>query len=176
MAASPSKIHLEIVTPDGVQLRAEVDELVAPSVQGEFGILPGHRPLLAGLRTGIVRYRSGQESHTCAIGPGFAKVDEQGVNLLTDRFIQKADVDPVVARKDLKEAEERLAELSPASPATELADAIKAARWAAICLELYGDPPPATIVVAHEIRLLAHEDYASLDTGEESDSAAAPAH
>ncbi len=53
------KIQLEIVTPRGRALTASVDEVTAPSVNGEFGVLPGHLPLLAALRTGIVSYRQG---------------------------------------------------------------------------------------------------------------------
>jgi F-type H+-transporting ATPase subunit epsilon len=47
-------ILLEIVTPTGVALRKQVTDVTAPSVAGEFGVLPGHLPLLAALRTGLV--------------------------------------------------------------------------------------------------------------------------
>ena len=53
---------LEIVTPRGRALAASVDEVTAPSVNGEFGVLPGHLPLLAALRTGMVTYRQGSET------------------------------------------------------------------------------------------------------------------
>jgi len=157
-----AKISLEIVTPVGVQLQVEVDEFTAPSVEGEFGVLPGHRPLLAGLRTGIVRYQAGGESHAIAVGPGFAKIENDTAQMLTDNFLKKEDVDPIVARRDLKESEEALAALPAAANDEQQASAIKAARWAAIRLELYGDPPPATVIIAHETRLLGHEDYSAL--------------
>ena len=67
------KIQLEIVTPRGRALSAMVDEVTAPSVAGEFGVLPGHLPLLAALRTGIVTYRQGAETKRCAVGGGFAE-------------------------------------------------------------------------------------------------------
>lgn len=164
------KIFLEIVTPEGVQLSTEVDEFTAPSVEGEFGVLPGHRPLLAGLRTGIVRYVQGGESHSVAVGPGFAKVIDDKANLLTDRFEKKADVDAVIARKDLKEAEDKLASLGSDASDDEKARAIRDARWAAVRLELYGDPPPATIILAHETKLLGHEDYTQAAVAHESDA------
>ncbi len=159
-----STIHLEIVTPDGVQLEATVEELTAPSVKGEFGILPEHRPLLAALRTGIVTYRTGGETTSVAIGPGFAKVLDDKAVLLTDKFLAKADVDPIVARKDLKEADEALNALAgqpiDESAGGELPKLVADLRWAAVRLELYGDPPPPTVVMAHEMRLMGHEDYA----------------
>jgi F-type H+-transporting ATPase subunit epsilon len=154
-----AKIALEIVTPEGVQFKDQVDEFTAPSVQGEFGVLPGHRPLLAGLRTGIVRYVKGGESHAVAVGPGFAKIEGDSANLMTSHFVAKGDIDPIVARKELKEAEEKLSAMSDATEETLHMGAVAEARWAAVRLELYGDPPPATVVLAHEMRVLGHEDY-----------------
>lgn len=169
-------IELQIVTPDGVQLTETVDDLTAPSVDGEFGVLPGHRPLLAALRTGIVTYGREGKRVSVAVGPGFAKVADDRAVLLTDKFIRKEDVDAVVARKDLKEADEALSAFStaPADSAHEdraqedraqedreheFAELVARLRWAAARLELYGDPPPPTIVMGHEMKLLGHEDY-----------------
>ena len=45
--AKSGAIQLEVVTPTGMALSEEVDEVVAPSVQGQFGVLPGHLPLIA---------------------------------------------------------------------------------------------------------------------------------
>ena len=61
-------IHLEVVTPDGLKLAADVNEFTAPSVDGEFGVLPGHVPLLAALTTGIVTYQLNGEKHAVAVG------------------------------------------------------------------------------------------------------------
>jgi F-type H+-transporting ATPase subunit epsilon len=157
-------IQLEIVTPEGVRLQTDVEELTAPSVKGEFGILPEHRPLLAALRTGIVTYRTGGDTTSVAIGPGFAKVVDDKAVILTDKFITKPDVDPIVARKDLKEADEALNTVGDQpldeSASGSLPKLIADLRWAAVRLELYGDPPPPTVVMAHEMRLMGHEDYA----------------
>lgn len=164
-----SKIHLEIVTPEGVKFSADVDEFTAPSVQGEFGVLPSHRPLLAGLKTGIVTYKVDGETKAVAIGPGFAKVSDDVANIITDKFMAKSDVDAVVARKDLKDAEIALDALSHDASDEEKAQKIAASRWAAARLELYGDPPPATVVLAHEMRLLGGEDYSKAENeGEDS--------
>ncbi|MCH2108473.1 MAG: ATP synthase F1 subunit epsilon [Polyangiaceae bacterium] len=167
------KIQLRIITPEGPKLQKEVDEFTAPSVQGEFGVLPEHRPLLAGLKTGILRYTEGSHEESVAVGPGFVKIAEGQAEVLTDHFIAKEDVDAVVARKDLKEADEALNQLSSDATESERAVAIAAARWAATRLELYGDPPPATILLTHEMKLLAHEDYVETlkDIPESDDSA-----
>jgi F-type H+-transporting ATPase subunit epsilon len=153
------KIQLEIVTPTGRKLTASVDEVTAPSVQGEFGVLPGHLPLLAALRTGIVTYREGGETKRCAVGSGFAEAGPDKMVLLTDEYIERDKIDPVVVRKDLAEVEQQLQKLEavpivaadakggePAERESRAQRDVLIARenWLAAQLELYGDPPPAT--------------------------------
>ena len=167
-----AKIHLEIVTPEGVKFSADVDEFTAPSVEGQFGVLPSHRPLLAGLKTGIVTYRQDGETHSVAIGPGFAKVSDDQANIITDRFMRKDEVDAVVARKDLKEAQEAIDALPQDASESDKAEKIAASRWAAARLELYGDPPPPTVLLAHEMRLLGGEDYTEGESSPEDSTEA----
>jgi F-type H+-transporting ATPase subunit epsilon len=50
--ALPSHIDLEIVTPDKLLVREQVDEVEVPGSEGYFGVLPGHTPLLASLAVG----------------------------------------------------------------------------------------------------------------------------
>jgi F-type H+-transporting ATPase subunit epsilon len=152
-------IRLEIVTPRGRALLVEVDEVTAPSVEGEFGVLPGHLPLLAALRTGIVTYRKGSETKRCAVGRGFAEAGPDKLVILTDEYTERGPIDPVLVRKELAEVQGQLAKLEGvaiAAPDAEGADPaqtearsareglIARENWLAIMLELYGDPLPAT--------------------------------
>jgi len=152
-------LTLEIVTPDGVKLKEQVAEVTAPSVQGEFGVLPGHIPLLAALKTGIVSYKKDGETERVAVGPGFVEVQNDRVVLLTDRFIKKADVDPVRARLELKEVDEALDKFQGTHGSPEHAELVERELWAAAQLELYGDPPPPTILVFHEFRGGSSQPY-----------------
>jgi F-type H+-transporting ATPase subunit epsilon len=153
------KIQLEIVTPLGRALQASVDEVTAPSVDGEFGLLPGHLPLLAALKTGIVTYRQGTESMRVAVGPGFAEAGPDKLVILTEEYAERAQIDPVVVRRDLAEAQQELAKLenvpivsvearggAPAEIDARLQRQhwIDKENWLATQLDLYGDPPPAT--------------------------------
>src|SRR5688500_15117317 len=150
-----ANVDLQIVTPEGVKLTASVSEFTAPSTEGEFGVLPSHRPLLAALKTGIVRFTEGNEKVAVAVGPGFAEVIDDRAVLLTQKFMRKEDVDPVIARRDLKNAEEALAKFTGTD--AEQRELISASLWAAARLELYGDPPPPTLYVAHELGHLGQE-------------------
>ena len=154
-------ITLEIVTPDGECLNERVSDFAAPSVDGEFGVLPGHRPLLAALSTGIVTYHQEGEERRAAVGSGFIEVFENRAVLLTERFVRKAEVDPVRVRLDLKEADEDLEKLQDDPEAPEYAQALARELWAAVQLELYGDPPPPTMRTFSELQMATKEDYVS---------------
>jgi F-type H+-transporting ATPase subunit epsilon len=146
------KIQLEIVTPRGRALDVSADEVTAPSVSGEFGVMPGHLPLLAALRTGIVTYRQGTETKKCAVGAGFAEAGPNKVSILTDEYIEREQIDPVIVRKELAEVQAEIAKADqkPIDTTDEEADEALALlvlkeNWLAAQLELYGDPPPATM-------------------------------
>lgn len=143
------KIELEIVTPKGLALRASVDEVTAPSVHGELGIMPGHLPVLVALKTGVITYRIGNDSKKCAVGEGFAEGGPAKLLVLTDDYIDKDGVDPVAVRKELGEVEAKLEKATQAADNDDVA-ATKALvvreNWLAAQLELIGDPPPPTMV------------------------------
>jgi F-type H+-transporting ATPase subunit epsilon len=169
-------ITLEIVTPDGVALSEQVEGLTAPSVEGEFGVYPGHRPLLAALRTGLVSYDKEGHEVRVAVGPGFVEVFEDKALLLTDRFITKDQVDAVQTRLDLKDADEDLARFSGEPGSPEHAELISKELWAATKLELYGDPPPPTMRVFNEFQIAAREDFVkAFHEGDAADAAPTPA-
>ena len=144
------KIDLEIVTPKGKALSVSVDEVTAPSVQGEFGVLPGHVPLVASLRTGIVTYRQGNESKRVVVGRGFAEAGQNKLVILAEEYAERQNIDPVIVRKDLAEVQAKLekvlasAEMTP-ELASERQELIEKENWLAAQLELHGDAPAATM-------------------------------
>jgi F-type H+-transporting ATPase subunit epsilon len=148
--AAPDKIDLEIVTPKGRALTATVDEVTAPSVQGEFGVLPGHLPVVAAIRTGIVTYRQGSESKRVVVGPGFAEAGQNKLLILAEDYAERPQVDPVLVRKELSEIQAKLEKLlalidPTADQESEKKQLIDRENWLAALLELHGDPPAATM-------------------------------
>lgn len=144
------KLHLEIVTPKGRALSVDVDEVTAPSVEGEFGVLPGHLPFVAALRTGLVTYRQGSDSKRVAVGPGFAEAGPTKVSILAEECAERDQIDPVLVRRELKEVQAKLDKVLAILEATaetehEKKSLIDRENWLAAQLELHGDPPPATM-------------------------------
>jgi F-type H+-transporting ATPase subunit epsilon len=160
-------ITLEIVTPEGQKLKAEVDEFTARSTQGEFGVLPGHQPLAAALTTGLVTYKKDGATTSVAVGAGFVEVFHDKAVLLTDHYCEKHEVDPVRVRLELKKADEALDAWQGPMDAGEYIDLVADELWAAARLELYGDPPPPTIRTVHEFR--GAEGLTTPDSGSSSD-------
>ena len=108
--ALPSKLQLEIVTPDRSLVREEVDEVQVPGAEGYLGVLPGHTPLLATLKIGELWFRVGQETHFLAIAGGFVEVLPDRVAILAQIAERAQDIDPTRAEAARKRAEDRLAQ------------------------------------------------------------------
>jgi len=105
--ALPTKLTLNIVTPDQ-SLTYEVDEVTMPGQEGDFGVLPGHTPLFAGLRTGTMSYRQGTEKHYLAVSVGFAEVLPDQVTVLAQVAERAEDLDEARAQAGMARAEEML--------------------------------------------------------------------
>lgn len=106
-------LRVDVVTPHGVALGAEYDEAVLPGVLGELGILPGHLPLLAGLRPGVLRVRAAGKASSIAVGTGFVEVGAgDKVLVLVESCARPDEVRLDEARADLEGAEKRLREWS----------------------------------------------------------------
>ncbi len=146
-------ILLEIVTPTGVALRERVAEVTAPSVSGEFGVLPGHLPLLGALRTGLVSYKKDGNEARIAVHHGFVEVNNDVALLLTERFARKEDVDVVKVRLRLKEVDAELDHWQGELTDPARHKLIEEEQWLAAQLELIGDAPPPT--VREDTRFLA---------------------
>jgi len=105
-------ILLELVTPERMLVSEEVDEVIAPGYEGEFGVLPEHTPYLAILDIGILRYRTGAETRMIAVGGGFAEVGPDRVVVMADVAEKAEEIDVDRARRAHARAEASLKDLS----------------------------------------------------------------
>ncbi len=77
-------IHLKVVTPRRLLVEAEVEAVFLPTLEGEIGVLPGHRPLFVGIGRGKLRHRSAGEEESVAIRGGYAQVQPEKVVVVTE--------------------------------------------------------------------------------------------
>jgi F-type H+-transporting ATPase subunit epsilon len=170
---------LEIVTPTGVALRADAREVTAPGLGGEFGVLPGHLPMLVALRTGLVRFAGPEGDQEVAVAHGFCEVASGKVIVLAENFRRRDDVDVLSVRSRLKDVDAEIDGWTGELDDPKRRALIEEEQWLATQLELVGDPPPPTI--REDTRFLddpeeelAPEEAASAEeasTDDEADSA-----
>lgn len=110
--ALPSTIDLQIVTPDRMLVHEQVDEIQVPGVNGYFGVLPGHTPLLAALSVGELWYRKGQQKTYLSIAYGFAEVLPDRVSILAQLAERAEEIDVERAEAARRRASERLEQRS----------------------------------------------------------------
>jgi F-type H+-transporting ATPase subunit epsilon len=123
-------LTLEVATPDGLALEAQAEIVTAPSVAGEFGVLPDHLPMLAATRAGLLKFTVDGKDQVAAVGPGFVEAGPSRVLLLTDTFILPADVDKAAVEQDLAHAEQALKELGEAMDSHEAVELTRRVEWA----------------------------------------------
>ena len=105
----PGTFHVDIVTPEKVILREEAVSLRAPGVEGSFGLLVNHSPLLAELTAGELRLRkSTGEEIDLAVGGGFLQVYDNKVTVLADTAENLDEIDVERARRAREVARDAL--------------------------------------------------------------------
>jgi F-type H+-transporting ATPase subunit epsilon len=102
------KLTLEVVSPYGQAFKDEVDEVVAPGSEGEFGVLPGHIPFITTLKIGILIYKKNGTPGYIFVNSGYAEVYEDKVLVLADSAERAEDIDVERAKEALRRAEELL--------------------------------------------------------------------
>lgn len=103
-----AQLRLEIVTPDQVVLSTDVDYVGAPGVDGEFGVLAGHIPLLTALSIGTLFYRNGNVEDLVFVAGGFAEVANNKITILAQAAELAENIDIERAERAKARAEERL--------------------------------------------------------------------
>ena len=115
-------MRLSVTTPRGALVDTEVEEVTASGELGEFGVLPGHVPLMSSLKPGVLWYKAKDHQGILALGQGFLQVaplpqadDHHGglardrVLVLVDQALMARDVDTARAEKELAAADKELA-------------------------------------------------------------------
>jgi F-type H+-transporting ATPase subunit epsilon len=108
----PTRIELELVTPDRPVVHGPVTSVSLPGKEGYLGILPGHAPLLSELKPGELSYTQDDATHYVAVSWGFAEVLPDRVIVLVDTSERAEEIDRERAQRARQRAEERLGKSS----------------------------------------------------------------
>jgi F-type H+-transporting ATPase subunit epsilon len=86
-------LHFSLVSPERELFSGAVDQVDAPGVEGEFGVLPKHAPFMTVLKPGVVRIYEGGQVTPVFVRGGFADVTPSGLTILAEEAVRLADVD-----------------------------------------------------------------------------------
>jgi F-type H+-transporting ATPase subunit epsilon len=105
------KVEFELVSPERLLLSEQVDMVVVPGAEGDFGVLPRHSPLISTLRPGIIRVFEGREvKQRIFVAGGFAEVTAERCTVLAEEAVPVGEIDAAKIDQELKNLGEDLAD------------------------------------------------------------------
>jgi F-type H+-transporting ATPase subunit epsilon len=106
-----ASFQFELVSPDKLQFRGQVESVLVPGSEGDFVVLKDHAPVMASLRPGVVAIgeAAGKETRFFVRG-GFADVNPAGLILLAETAIPAHDLNAERLDQEIKNAEEDVAD------------------------------------------------------------------
>src|SRR6202020_290132 len=102
--------HFDLVSPEKLAFSGEVDQVDVPGVEGDFGVLAGHAPVVAAIRPGILTVTTGSTHEKIIVLGGLAEVSEKGLTVLADVATSLEVLDRAKFADKISDMEEKLKE------------------------------------------------------------------
>ena len=102
--------HFDLVSPEKLAFSGEVDQVDVPGVEGDFGVLAGHAPVVAAIRPGILTVTVGGTHEKIIVLGGLAEVSDKGLTVLADVATSMADLDRSQFAEQISGMEAKLSE------------------------------------------------------------------
>lgn len=99
------KLNFSLVSPARELFSGQVDHVIAPGTEGEFGVLPNHAPFMSTLRSGRIRIIDGDIVHRYFVHGGFADVTSEGLTVLAEEAIRLEDLNADDIKFKIEKAE-----------------------------------------------------------------------
>jgi F-type H+-transporting ATPase subunit epsilon len=107
-----ASFQFNLVTPDRVLFSGEVEHVVVPGADGEFGVLANHAPMVSMLKPGILVVLEPGPAQRIAVGGGYAEVNPKGLTVLAEVAVPVEEVDRARLAMRIKDAQEDVADLA----------------------------------------------------------------
>src|SRR5881227_3815644 len=102
--------HFDLVSPEKLAFSGEVDQVDVPGVEGDFGVLAGHAPVVATVRPGILTVTTGGAHQKIIVLGGLAEVSDKGLTVLADVATSIQEIDRAAFADKISDMEAKLAE------------------------------------------------------------------
>jgi F-type H+-transporting ATPase subunit epsilon len=104
-------VQFELVSPEKLLLSEEVEMVVVPGAEGDFGVLPGHTPVISSVRPGIIHiFEGGAVKSRIFVAGGFAEVTGERCTVLAEEAVPLDEIDRDQVEKDLQNAVDDIAD------------------------------------------------------------------
>ena len=100
--------HFELVSPEKLAYSGEVDQVDAPGVEGDFGVLAGHAPFISSLKPGVLVIVAGGQRTRVVVSGGLAEVNPDGMTVLAETATPVDELDPATLAGAIQDATEDL--------------------------------------------------------------------
>ena len=122
------RIGFELVSPEKLLLSEDVEMVVVPGGEGNFGVLPGHALFISTVRPGVIDvYEGNRVSERIFVSGGFAEVTPERCTVLADEAVPLSSLDPAEIQESRKRAEAEIAGLTERLPRLQGAERDQAA-------------------------------------------------
>lgn len=109
--AEEGKVEFELVSPEALLVSEEVEMVVVPGAEGDFGVLARHAPLISRVRTGVIRVYEGRKvKNRIFVAGGFAEVTPERCTVLAEEALPVEDIDKSAVESGLKDLREDAAD------------------------------------------------------------------
>jgi F-type H+-transporting ATPase subunit epsilon len=102
--------HFDLVSPEKLAFSGEVDQVDVPGLEGDFGVLAGHAPVVAVIRPGILTVTSGGTHQKIIVLGGLAEMSDNGLTVLADVATSIEELDRARFADKISEMEAKLSE------------------------------------------------------------------
>lgn len=102
------KLHFALVSPERELFNGEVDHVVVPGSEGEFGVSPNHAPVMSVIKPGALKVINEGAERRIFVNGGFADVTPEGLTVLAEEALDLADVDSTQLEQQFKNAQDDL--------------------------------------------------------------------
>jgi F-type H+-transporting ATPase subunit epsilon len=122
------QVKFELVSPERLLLSAEVDSVVIPGAEGDFGVLPGHSRLISTIRPGVITvFQGGRATDRIFVEGGFAEVTPQGCTVLAEHATPVAEINREQAAQAVQDTKEDIEDSKDAAVKAEAAKTLEVA-------------------------------------------------
>ena len=109
--------QFELVSPERLLVSEPVEMVVVPGTEGDFGVLPGHAPLISTLRPGVITiYENRNPKEAIFVAGGFAEVTQERCTVLAEEAVRVAEADRTAVEARVREARAELEGITDAEP------------------------------------------------------------